>query len=90
MSKQTNDITADLATQRGALNLRRLHLIAIIITPEQRGALLRTAGGQVRQIAVGDSLLSGTVIAIDEDRVILDTSSGQRVLRMPGNPAAAA
>ena len=90
MTEETNDITADLATQRGALPLRNLQLIGIAGTEEAPRALLRTAGGQTRLVSVGDSLRQGTVIAIGADRVVLNGGLGQRTLTLPDQPRAAA
>ncbi|APX11726.1 hypothetical protein [Tateyamaria omphalii] len=83
MSEETNDITADLATQRGALPLHNMQLLGIAGADNNRRALLRTAGGQTRTVQVGDSLRQGTVIAIGEDRIVLNGGMGQRTLTLP-------
>ncbi|WP_299612194.1 type II secretion system protein N [uncultured Tateyamaria sp.] len=90
MTEQTNRTTADLATQRGALPLRNLQLLGIAGPEENRRALLRTAGGQTRLVHVGDSLRQGTIVAIGEDRIILNGGMGQRTLTLPDAPKAAA
>ncbi|MEX0312473.1 MAG: hypothetical protein AB3N17_19775 [Tateyamaria sp.] len=90
MADQTNDITADLATQRGALQLRQLQLLGVVGTEDARHALLRTAGGQTRLVKKGDRLRQGTVVAIGADRVVLASGSDQRVLTLPTAPKAAA
>ena len=90
MSEDTNDITADLATQRGALPLRNLQLLGVAGSNDNRRALLRTAGGQTRMVQVGDSLRQGTVMAIGEDRIVLNGGMGQRTLKLPDTPKAAA
>ncbi|MEX0370204.1 MAG: hypothetical protein AB3N09_06195 [Tateyamaria sp.] len=90
MADQTNDITADLATQRGALQLRQLQLLGVVGTEDARRALLRTASGQTRLVRKGDTLRQGTVVAIGADRVILASGSGQRVLTLLTAPKAAA
>ncbi|MEO0402072.1 MAG: hypothetical protein AAF214_06825 [Pseudomonadota bacterium] len=73
MSDTTNPTTADLATQPRALPLRALHLIGVSGPPEARRALLRTAAGKILHVRVGDTLRRGTVVAIDEASIILDT-----------------
>ncbi|MBY5932279.1 pilus assembly protein PilP [Tateyamaria omphalii] len=83
MSEETNEFTADLATQRGALPLRNLQLLGVAGSDTNRRALLRTAGGQTRMVQVGDSLRQGTVIAIGEDRIVLNGGMGQRTLTLP-------
>jgi len=90
MTETTNPTTADLATQRGALPLRKVQLIGIMGTEDDRRALLRTPAGQIRRIAPGDRLRQGTVAAISVDAVILQTATGQRVLRLPALPRARA
>ncbi|WP_147105946.1 pilus assembly protein PilP [Tateyamaria sp. syn59] len=90
MSEETNDITADLATQRAALPLRNLQLLGIAGSDSNRRALLRTGGGQTRMVQVGDSLRQGTVIAIGEDRIVLNGGMGQRTLTLPMPDASAA
>ncbi|WP_299297881.1 hypothetical protein [uncultured Tateyamaria sp.] len=90
MSETTNRTTADHATQRSALPLRSLQVIGIMGTDDNRRALLRTPAGQIRQIVPGDRLRQGTVAAISVDAVILQTATGQRVLRLPEVPGARA
>ncbi len=84
MSKDTtNPATADMATDRSALPLRRLQLIGVAGTPEDRGALLRRAGGNIQTVRVGDKLRQGTVVAIDDDAVILSGMGGTQTLHLP-------
>lgn len=90
MTEDTNDITAKLATERGALPLRQLQLLGIVGTPDARRALLRTAGGQTRLVVVGDHIRQGTVVAIGADRMVLSDTIGQRTLTLPDAPKAAA
>lgn len=90
MTKKTNSITADLATQRGALPLRNLQLLGVAGTEDKRRALLRTAGGQTQLVQVGDRLRQGTVVAIGDDRIVLNGGMGQRTLTLPDRPKAAA
>lgn len=85
MTDTTNATTADLATQRQTLPLRKLQLIGIAGSQEARRALLRTPAGQIRTVAQGDALPQGTVVAIGYDRLILQKNSGERVLAMPGD-----
>ena len=90
MSETTNEITADLATMRGALPLRKLQLIGIMGTPEAPRALLRTSAGQIRHVAMGDTLPQGTVVAISDSAVILHGGAREWVLTMPAAPKAQA
>ena len=86
MSDKTNSTTADLATQAGVLPLRSVQLIGTFTSENTRRALLRRAGGDIVTVTVGDRLQPGTVIAIDEGTVIINTPSGTRTLRIPSQP----
>ena len=86
MSDITNPTTANLATQTGLLPLRRLQLIGVAGPEDDRRALLRHANGQIETIRVGDTMRYGTVVAIDDDAVILQTASGTRTLHIPTRP----
>lgn len=90
MTEKTNETTADLATQRGALPLRTLQLIGIAGPEDAPRALLRTSAGQTRLVQVGDTLRQGTIIAIGADRIVLNGGLGQRTLTLPAPPRAAA
>jgi len=90
MTETTNTTTAELATQRRALPLRQLQLLGVAGTETERRALLRTAGGQTRLVRVGDQLPQGQIVAIGEDRVVLNGGLGQRTLTLPDPLRAAA
>lgn len=86
MSEPTNSTTADLATIRRLLPLNRLQLIGVAGTPEARRALVRTPAGKILTVSVGDALDRNTVVAIDDDAIILSTPKGSETLRMPKMP----
>ena len=86
MSNKTNKTTADLATQKGALPLGSLQLIGTFTSDNTRRALLRQAGGRVTTVSVGKKLRQGTVIAINEGAVVLNTAQGTQTLRIPEPP----
>ena len=87
MTEPTNAITSKMATQRGVLPLRSLQLIGVVGPDDGRRALLRSAGGTIRTVRVGDQLRQGRVVAIDVDAVILSTGTGTRRLTIPAAPA---
>lgn len=87
MSDPTNPITSNTATKRGVLPLRSLQLIGVVGTDDARRALLRTAGGRIQTVQVGDTLRQGQVIAIDVDAVILSTGGETRRLTIPSASA---
>ena len=84
----TNATTARLATQNGQLPLGRLQLIGVVGSQDTRRALLRQPNGQIETVHLGDQLRQGTVVAIDDDAVILSTATGTRRLDMPAPPQA--
>ena len=86
MSEKTNSTTAKLATQSGVLPLRSLQLIGTVTSENTRRALLRQADRKITTVSVGDKLRQGTVIAIDEGAVILNTTNGTHTLRILAAP----
>lgn len=80
---QTNDITADRATVRNALNLRRHSLIGIVGTADSKRALVRAPGGDIQTLHVGDKLHPGTITAIADDGVVIMTAFGPRKITLP-------
>ena len=90
MNKKTNALTADAATQRGALQLRALQLIGIFGPAEAPRALLRAPNGQISNIGLNDQVPLGNVVGIGEDRIVIATKTGERTLRLPAPRATAA
>jgi len=91
MSTETNPITADLATARGALPLNKRTLIGIVGTPDARRALIRHASGEIETLTVGDAIAPGTITAISDDAVMIDGWRGTTRMTLPkATPPAAA
>jgi len=90
MSEITNTATAEFATQISALPLHSLQLIGVCGTEEERHALLRSADGTFQTVSVGDPVRKGSVVAIDDNAVILSTAAGTRRLTIPETPASRA
>ncbi|MEO9573867.1 MAG: hypothetical protein ABJ263_14215 [Tateyamaria sp.] len=86
MSDKTNSTTANLATQKAVLPLRSLQLIGTFTSENARRAFLRHADRKIATVSIGDKLRQGTVIAIDEGAVILNTATGTHTLRIPAPP----
>ncbi|MGJ8545147.1 MAG: pilus assembly protein PilZ [Sulfitobacter sp.] len=72
---------ASLATENA--RLERMALIGTFGSNAAPGALLLLPGGKVARVATGDRVAGGTVLAIDETRVVLDRMDGQLVLKLP-------
>jgi hypothetical protein len=83
MTPDTNPTTANLATEPSTLKLHKPSLIGIVGTPETRRALVRHANGQIETVTVGDALPPGTIVAISETAVMIQTRSGTITLTMP-------
>lgn len=84
----TNATTAKFATQSELLPMHSLQLIGVAGTEDNRRALLREPNGNIQTVQVGDSLRQGTVVAIDDDAIILSSGTGNRRLKMPTRPEA--
>ena len=88
MSTDTNAATAAFATERGTLPMRRLTLIGIAGSEVARRALLRTPAGEIRQVAVGDTVRQATVVAISDNALTLASRTGSTtVMRLPARDA---
>ena len=68
--------------------MHSLQLIGVAGTEDNRRALLRAPNGSIQTVQVGDSLRQGTVVAIDDDAIILSSGTGNRRLKMPTPPEA--
>lgn len=75
--------TAREATQRNAINLRKVNLIGVYGTPSSRRALVRLGNGRYRKVEVGDRIDGGKVSAIGESELRYQKSGRAVVLRMP-------
>lgn len=71
------------ATERNALNLRRVNLIGVYGTPEDRRALVRLGNGRYRKVKVGDRLDGGRVAAIGDSELRYTKRGRSVVLKMP-------
>jgi len=71
------------ATIRGALNLGRPALIGTFGAPDERRALVRSGRGRITRVEVGDRLLGGRVLRIEQGAVVIETRAGLAQLAMP-------
>lgn len=80
---KTPDNVAEMATQSHALTRGRTDLIGLFGAQDQMSALIRTPGGSIQRVSVGETLSIGRVVAID-DKGIMVTKNGQnRRLTLP-------
>jgi len=78
----TSASVAQQATQARAINLRRVNLIGVFGTPNDRRALVRLSNGQVVRVQVGDRLDGGQVSAIGDDELRYVKNGRNEVLRI--------
>lgn len=78
----TSASVAQQATQTRAINLRRVNLVGVFGTPNDRRALVRLSNGQVVRVRVGDRLDGGQVSAISDDELRYVKNGRNEVLRI--------
>ncbi|SLN34388.1 hypothetical protein PEL8287_01700 [Roseovarius litorisediminis] len=74
---------AKQATQRDAINLRRVNLIGVYGTPSRRRALVMLSNGRYQKVQVGDRLDGGRVAAIGDSELRYIKGGRNVVLKMP-------
>jgi type IV pilus biogenesis protein PilP len=78
----TSASVADTATQRRAVNLRRVNLIGVFGSQANRRALVRMPNGQVVRVQVGDTLDGGRVSAIGDTELRYVRGGRNQILRV--------
>lgn len=71
------------ATLENAINLKKINLIGVYGTSDNRRALVRLANGKYQKVKVGDRLDGGQVTAIGEDALRYSKGSRNLTLQMP-------
>ena len=74
---------AAAATEKNAINLRRVNLIGVYGKPSSRRALIRLSNGRYKKVKVGDRIDGGRVSAISDGQLSYVKSGRNVVLRMP-------
>ena len=75
-----NAKTHTAATVRDALPLGQITLIGTLTGTDAPRALMRTGGGAVRTLDIGDRISGHVVAAIEESRVVLARGADTQVL----------
>ncbi|WP_298842534.1 hypothetical protein [uncultured Roseobacter sp.] len=73
------------ATEKNAINLRRVNLIGVYGKPSDRRALIRLGNGRYKKVQVGDRLDGGRVSAIGDAELRYQKSGRNIVLKMPSS-----
>ena len=74
---------ARAATATNAINLKKINLIGVYGTAENRRALVRLANGKYQKVKVGDRLDGGRVTAIGEEALRYTKGNRNLTLTMP-------
>lgn len=83
-SGPTTASVARAATEEGAINLRRVNLIGVYGSSDDRSALVRLSNGQLTRVTVGDRLDGGRVQAIGSSALIYAKRGRQVRLEVGG------
>ncbi len=82
-SVPTRASVARRATQADAIHLRKVNLIGVYGTPNQRRALVRLSSGRYIKVSVGDKVDGGKVTTIGETELRYVKRGRNIVLKMP-------
>ncbi|WP_425038329.1 hypothetical protein [Primorskyibacter sp. S187A] len=74
---------AQAATQRNAINLRRVNLIGVYGKPSDRRALVRLKNGRFKKVKVGDRVDGGRVLAISDTQLRYQKGGRNVTLDLP-------
>ncbi|WP_171124761.1 MULTISPECIES: hypothetical protein [unclassified Ruegeria] len=81
----SNATVKSAATQKGALKKNSVSLLGIFGSKTDMRALVRLSSGRVKEIKPGSRIASGTVVAIDDDGVMLRQSGQTKRIAIPGS-----
>ena len=81
----SNSIVKSTATQKGALKKNTVSVLGIFGPKSDLRALMRLSSGRVKEVKPGSRVASGTVIAIDEDGIMLRQSGQTKRITIPGS-----
>ncbi len=83
MTTATPAIAAEAATVSEGLDLGQTALIGVFGAPEARRALVRSSRGRISRVEVGDRLLGGRVLKIEQSALLIETRAGVAQLSLP-------
>ncbi|WP_171121619.1 MULTISPECIES: hypothetical protein [unclassified Ruegeria] len=81
----SNATVKSAATQKGALKKNSVSLLGIFGSKTDMRALVRLSSGRVKEVKPGSRIASGTVVAIDDDGVMLRQSGQTKRIAIPGS-----
>ncbi|MDA7963865.1 hypothetical protein [Ruegeria sp.] len=80
-----NSTVKTAATQKGALKKNSVAVLGIFGPKAELRALMRLSSGRVKEVKPGSRVASGTVVAIDEDGIMLRQSGQTKRIVIPGS-----
>lgn len=80
-----NSTVKTAATQKGALKKNSVSVLGIFGPKAELRALMRLSSGRVKEVKPGSRVASGTVMAIDEDGILLRQSGQTKRIVIPGS-----
>ncbi|MTI03428.1 hypothetical protein [Roseibium sp. RKSG952] len=80
----SNATVKSAATKKGALKKNSVSVLGIFGPKANMRALMRLSSGRVKEVKPGSRVASGTVVAIDEDGVMLRQSGQTKRIAIPG------
>lgn len=81
----SNTNVKSAATQQGALNKNSVSVLGVFGPITELHALVRLSSGRVKEVEPGSRVASGTVIAIDEQGIMLRQSGQTKRIAIPGS-----
>ncbi len=81
----SNANVKNAATQKGALKKNSVSVLGVFGPKADMRALMRLSSGRVKEVKPGSRVSSGTVIAIDDEGVMLRQSGQTRRIVIPGS-----
>ncbi|MCV2890614.1 hypothetical protein [Ruegeria aquimaris] len=80
-----NSKVSSAATQAADIQKNALTVLGIFGPADDMRALVRLPGGKVEQVAPGDKLRAGEIVAIDDDGLMLRHGGQTRRVSIPGS-----
>ncbi|WP_170399409.1 hypothetical protein [Ruegeria arenilitoris] len=81
----SNATVKSAATQKGALNKSSVSVLGVFGPKSDMRALVRMSSGRVKEVKPGSRVSSSTVVAIDDDGVMLRQSGQTKRIAIPGS-----
>ncbi|MES0824181.1 hypothetical protein [Ruegeria sp. SCP11] len=81
----SNATVKSAATQKGALNKSTISVLGVFGPKSEMRALMRLSSGRVKEVELGSRVSSGTVVAIDDEGVMLRQSGRTKRITIPGS-----